>query len=131
MFPTAATDDEATRELQLLLTKRTLLRDNLAGTFVSANITGTGAVSFAHNLDVSLQGFPSSAPNVGWVVIGLRHSGAGATADGIVLEYQTGDSVTTNAIELRARYGGRTVASGANSIDVLVWFFPYGEGIFA
>jgi hypothetical protein len=100
--------------------------NNSEGVWVVGMHTGTGAVTYAHNLDISTAGFAVDGLNVTWRIAGIKHSGAG-TLDAISLEFQAGDTVNVDDIQLRARYGGRTVGAAPNDIMIAV-FFQRAEG---
>lgn len=92
---------------------------NVAGQWIVVTVeSANAAVTFTHNLDLPEATVSTTQPNVTWEA-SFVHSGAGT--GGMSLEYQTGDNVDENAIELRLRTG-RTVAAGANAVRVAVRF---------
>jgi len=113
------------------------VKGHLLGSFVDVEI-GTGdlavAITCTHNLNIINKGTTPLAEsgnesdlNVCWVIVRTEHDGTGppVNVDTISCNFQTGDTVTDNSIQLRfhAVLGGRTVAD-ASPIYLKLWFFP-------
>lgn len=89
---------------------------------VSFEATGT-AVAFQHNLGASTTGVSNDTPNVCWLVIGAKHDGtASAGTHPWSLEYQEGDTIGADSIELRLRKAGGTV-DATHPFKVVVCFW--------
>lgn len=98
--------------------------DNVHGAWVVHEFTAVGSGTFSHNLDIQVSP-TANEPNVGWLVFGWRHSGAGAAPGPLSLEYVHGSAITRNAIDLTLRVGGtRTVGAAPNAVKVAVFFVP-------
>ena len=106
--------------------------ENIRGSWVEFEVTSvtdglSAKIDCIHNLGVPLTS-GIAEPNVRWIVMGIKHSGAdgGNPKDGISVEYQTGDSgsITADSMPLRVRVGDRTIAAGANSLDISLFFIP-------
>lgn len=97
--------------------------DNWRGSWVSVEVdTLDAAVTCTHNLGVEIVG---SNPNVLWQIVSVEHDGAGAsaTSGATDAQFETGDTITTNTIELRFYSPGRTV-DGTHPLTVILWFEP-------
>jgi len=96
---------------------------NVEGTWVEVEFESLHTtLTCTHNLGVPVI---NNEVNVRWVVMGIRHSGVGAAgASTLSINYQDGDSVTTNSIALRAYSSfGRTV-DATNPIRASLRFYP-------
>ena len=97
------------------------VKDNMRGSWVTATIEAVNAaLTFNHNLNLSIIGCTTVKPNVVWVITCIRHSGTGTGA--LALEFQQGDAIGANSIQLRLRNIGRTVAAGADAVTATVFF---------
>lgn len=103
--------------------------ENIRGSWVE--ITATAAdtkIDCAHNLNVPLTSGVAEA-NVRWMVMGIKHDGAGATtasaASTISVSYETGDSgsITADSFPLRVYANSRTV-DGSHPIKITLFFIP-------
>ena len=94
---------------------------NIFGSWVEKEITTSStAIVFDHNLEIPVI---NSEVNVRWRT-NFRHSGAGLAVGAMTLEFQDGDTVGENSIELRLRVGGTRTVNGANPVRVSVHFIP-------
>jgi hypothetical protein len=101
------------------------VKGHMLGSFVQVSI-GTGDLDVAftctHNLNIPNK--VAGGLNVGWVIVRAEHNGTGAgVTSSISVNYETGDTVTANAIDLRFYANARTV-NDANPIVFTLWFFP-------
>lgn len=99
--------------------------DNMLGTWATASFTALDtATTVTHNLGISTNA--GATPNVRWLVFRVEHDGTGVV-DGtpsISLQYETGDTVGTNDIELRAYCGGTRTVGASNPITADLFFIP-------
>jgi hypothetical protein len=108
------------------------VKGHLLGSFVNV-VIGTGdldaAFTCTHNLNIPQKG-TGTAPtelNVCWTIVRAEHSGNGAgVTSTISCNYETGDAVTANAIDLRFYANARTVADPApdDRIFITLRSFP-------
>jgi len=94
---------------------------NIEGTWVEVKFEALHtALTCVHNLGVPII---NGEVNVRWEVMGIRHSGVGAAgASAISINFQNGDTITKNSIQLRVYSSfGRTV-DAANPIRVSLRF---------
>jgi hypothetical protein len=101
------------------------VKGHLLGSFVEV-VIGTNdlntAMTCTHNLNLSVWG---TDLNVGWIIVRAEHSGTGAAVNSTIsCNFQTGDTIGANAIELRFYADTRTVTDGADALTVHLWFFP-------
>jgi len=97
---------------------------NIRGSWVQVSVTALDSpVVFTHNLDVEF--VSATTPNVLWLPMRFVHDGTAALgSSALALNYETGDVVTRNSIELRLYCGtGRTV-SVASPVEVTLFFIP-------
>lgn len=101
---------------------------NVRGSFVELVVENLNtATTCTHNLNVQL--LSASQPNVRWLVFGYQHNATGAAAaNAVSVVYVDGDTVGTNAIQLRFYAIGWTV-NAANPLRVCLWFMPAVRGI--
>ncbi len=101
------------------------LLHNMEGSWVTVSFTALDtATTVTHNLELDTTGTASANPNVVWRVMGIKHSGVGATAvDSMSVNYEIGDAINTNDIELRLYSGGTRTVSGAQPATVLLWLY--------
>lgn len=97
------------------------LRGNLASSYVVNSVTAAGtAVDYTHNLDIGVGA--ANALNVFWFA-GFKHSGVGASSiSAMSLDFQVGDTVGADSVQLRLRAPNRTV-NVANPVVVCVMFY--------
>ena len=106
------------------------VKGHLIGSFVTV-ILGQGFaldtnITCTHNLNVENKGVGTDPTelNVGWVIVRAEHSGTGAgVTSTISCNYETGDAVTANSIELRFYANARTVDQ-VDPLYITLWFFP-------
>ena len=99
--------------------------DNFRESYVRVEITAADtAVTFSHNLDLPVV---SGSVNVVWEAVCLAHSGAGTSPGPLSLEYQDGDSVGNNSIQLRLRSAGSRTIDASNPVRALVRFVPVSQ----
>lgn len=100
--------------------------DNMMGSWVEIEVDTMDAPFICyHNLGV----VPIAGQvNVRWFVAGFFHDGTGANAASTIsVNYETGDAVTANSIELRM-YAGGTRSMAENPIKVTLFFIPAVRG---
>lgn len=100
--------------------------DNILGSWVEVEVASAD-VPFTcyHNLGVAPMG---GQVNVRWQVHGIFHDGAGADpASTISVNYEYGDAVTANSIELRMYVGGARSVS-ENPVKLTLFFTPAVRG---
>jgi hypothetical protein len=97
---------------------------NIRGQWVEVEFSAADtAVAFTHNLnsDVAVAG----EPNVRWIVFGLEHDGNTAdAASTLSVSFETGDTITANAIQLRLYVGGTRVVDGDHKAKATLFFIP-------
>lgn len=85
--------------------------ENMDGSWVEVDVeTLDAATTCTHNLAAPAISATAS-PNVRWLVFGYEHDGTGTTgaSDTVSCNYETGDAITDDAIELRFYAANRTV----------------------
>jgi len=110
----------------------TASKDNIHGAWVRGTFEATDTkLVFSHNLNLPLSDGTATStgniPNVRWFVTMLSHSGAGAAvgASTMNVQFEQGDTVTPNSIELRLyAEATRTIAAGANAVTADLFFIP-------
>lgn len=100
---------------------------NFDCSFATVEFTATDtATTVTHNLNQSTTGTASNTkPNVIWLVVGLKHDGTGTTgaADTMTLEYEEGDTITADSIQLRIHAGGPRTVDGTHPVTAVLCFF--------
>jgi hypothetical protein len=100
------------------------VKGHMLGSFVThtAIVLADNAYTFTHNLNI-----PNKATggfNVGWIPVRYIHDGNTVdAASTISVNYETGDAITANAIDLRFYFGGTRVIAG-HALTATIWFFP-------
>lgn len=99
---------------------------NLRGQWVEESM-GTGDVAaahtFTHNMSIPISS--AGLPNVRWLVFGFEHDGDTVdAASALSLSFQAGDTVGTDAIQLRLHVGGTRVVNDTHPVVATVFFTP-------
>lgn len=101
---------------------------NIAGSWVEVEVDAADArFDCAHNLGVPVTVVAAAnQPNVRWLVMGLRHNGAGVNAASTLsVNYDSRDAanITLNSFPLRLyAAGARTVGGAPNTVRVSLFF---------
>ena len=98
---------------------------NIRGQWVEVAIAAVDtATTFTHNMNIPISS--AGLPNVRWLVFGFEHDGVGVT-DGTAtmsLNFEAGDTVGTNAIQLRLYADGSRTVGASNKVTVTLFFTP-------
>lgn len=103
------------------------VKGHLLGSFVvrSDIVLADTVYTFTHNLNIPNKAVANDPLNVCWVVVRLVHDGTAVNeASTISVNYESGDAVTENAIDLRFYIGGARTIAAPNPLTAALWFFP-------
>jgi hypothetical protein len=102
---------------------------NIKGSWVEEEIGSKWALGAAvtcyHNLNVPVA--VAGLPNVRWLVFGFQHDGNGVAADTtctVSANFQAGDTVATDSIQLRFYAAGARVVDQTHLLKVTLFFTP-------
>ena len=96
---------------------------NIEGAWVEYDVTALDtATTLYHNLGQKVVSATGS-PNVRWLLMGFQHDGTTADPDATLsCNYQTGDTVTADSIQLRFYATGTRAVGVANPLRVTLFF---------
>ena len=101
---------------------------NIHGSFVYMPVIQADvAVTYTHNLNIPNKGGAGPPPdlNVGWIPVRIIHNGNTVNAASTIsVNYEIGDAVTANSIQLRWYIGGTRVIAKPHDLYTYLWFFP-------
>jgi hypothetical protein len=97
---------------------------NIKGQWVEVEVSAADtATTCTHNLNQTVA--VAGEPNVRWIVFGFEHDGNTAdAASTLSANFETGDTITADAIELRFYVGGTRVVDGDHKLKVTLFFIP-------
>jgi hypothetical protein len=97
---------------------------NIHGSWVEVEVdTANSSVTCTHNLNVPIA--VAGEPNVRWLVFGFEHDGNTAdAASTLSVNFETGDTITTDAIDLYFHVGGTRVVDGDHKLKATLFFVP-------
>jgi hypothetical protein len=97
---------------------------NIRGSWVELNVTAADtAVTCTHNLSIPVA--VTGEPNVLWTVKRCIHSGTAANAASTwSVNFEVGDTVGTDAIQLRFYAAGARTVNADNPLKVTLFFEP-------
>jgi hypothetical protein len=97
---------------------------NIRGTWVEQSFTAADTKTVVtHNMNIPIS--VAGAPNVRWLCFGFEHDGDTTdAASTLSVNFEAGDAVAVNTIELRLYVGGTRVVDGDHPVTATLFFTP-------
>lgn len=103
--------------------------ENIQGSWVELQVETLDAATTCHH-HLAVPVVTAGEPNVRWLVFGFQHDGTGASATSGApgAQFESGDTVNEDNIQLRFYAPGRTV-DGDHPLHVTLFFIPAIRGV--